>query len=152
DARLSDVLRLARLLPGASRRNIRVLHKDGTEETGDLERLVRLGDHSRDTWLRDGDAVVVPPAAEFVAVSGAVRSPGEIERAPGDSAGTLLRLAGGPLPGAAPDHALWIHWGAGAAPDTLQVSLRGLASGTTDGPLAHGDRLLVRFVPGYRAG
>src|SRR5262249_30016961 len=50
------------------------------------------------------------------------------------------------------DHALWIHWGAGAAPDTLQVSLRGLTSGTTDGPLAHGDRLLVRFVPGYRAG
>jgi protein involved in polysaccharide export with SLBB domain len=150
NARASDVVRLGALVAGASHRNLRVIHRDHTEETADLERLYRLGDHSRDVWLRDGDAIVVPMASEFVSVTGAVAVPGRIERAPGDSAGTLLRLAGGPLPAAAPDGVQWLHWTGAALPETLRCSLAELATGVKDGPLAHGDHLFVRYLPNYR--
>lgn len=148
-SRVSDVLRLDLLAPGASRRNIRVVHRDGTEDRADLERLGRLGDRSQDVTLQDGDAIVVPMAKEFVWVSGAVAQPGRIELAPGDSAGTLLRLAGGPLPAAAPEGVMWLHWSGGAAPETLRTSLADLGSGR-GGPLAHEDRVFVAYVPGHR--
>ena len=151
NSRASDVVRPSALQPGASHRNLRVLHRDGSEERADLERLYRLGDHSHDAWLRDGDAIVVPWATEFVTVSGAVAAPGQLERAAGDSAGTLLRMVGGPLPAAAPDGVEWIHWAGGAAPETLRCSLADLGpGGKKDGPLAHGDQIFVRFVPDYR--
>jgi protein involved in polysaccharide export with SLBB domain len=148
-SRVSDVLRLDLLAPGASRRNIRVVHRDGSEDRADLERLGRLGDRAQDVTLQDGDAIVVPMAKEFVWVSGAVAQPGRIELAPGDSAGTLLRLAGGPLPAAAPDGVTWLHWSGGAVPETLRTSLADLGNGR-GGPLAHEDRVFVAFVPGHR--
>jgi len=151
NSRASDVVRVSALQPGASHRNLRVLHRDGSEERADLDRLYRLGDHSHDAWLRDGDAIVVPWATEFITATGAVAAPGQLERAPGDSAGTLLRLVGGPLPAAAPDGVEWIHWTGDAAPETLRCSLADLGpGGRKDGPLAHGDQLFVRFVPDYR--
>lgn len=151
NSRASDVVRLSALQAGASRRNLRVLHRDGTEERADLDRLYRLGDHSRDAWLRDGDAILVPFATEFVTITGAVAAPGQLERAPGDSAGTLLRMVGGPVPAAAPDGVVWLHWGSGALPETLRCSLADLGpGGKADGPLAHGDQVFVRFVPDYR--
>lgn len=149
-ARVSDVLHLDLLLPGASRRNIRVVHRDGTEDRADVERLLRLGDRSRDVTLQDGDAVVVPWAREFAWISGAVSSPDRFELAPGDSASTLVRLAGGTLPAAAPDGVTWIHWTGGAVPETLRTTLADLRGGAGDGPLAHEDRVFVRFVPGHR--
>jgi len=151
NSRTSDVVRLSSLQPGASRRALRVLHRDGSEERADLERLYRLGDHSRDAWLRDGDAIIVPWASEFVTVTGAVAAPGQLERAPGDSASTVLRLVGGPVPAAAPDGVEWIHWAGGAAPETLRCALADLApGGRKDGPLAHGDHVFVRYLPDYR--
>jgi len=149
-SRAGDVLIPSRLRSGASRRNVRVMHRDGSQETADLERLFRLGDHTRDPWLRDGDAVVVPWIAGDVQVSGAVPEPGLVEFAEGDSAGALLRLAGGPRPDAAPEGVTWIHWGMAATPETLHVTLRGLLDGSQDGPIAQGDHLLVRFVPNFR--
>jgi len=151
NSRTSDVVRLSALQTGASRRNLRVLHRDGTEERADLDRLYRLGDHSRDPWLRDGDAILVPFASEFVTITGAVAAPGQLERAPGDSAGTLLRMVGGPVPAAAPEGVVWLHWAGGAAPETLRCSLADLGpGGKKDGPLAHGDHLFVRYLPDYR--
>ena len=149
-SRVSDVVRPSALLVNASRRNILVRHRDGSAETADLERLFRLGDHSRDGWLRDGDAIVVPPAAEFVNVTGAVRTPGQVELAPGDSATTLLRLGGGALPSAAEEGVVWIHWTDAAVPETLRTNLHDLAAGVSGGPLANGDHLFVRFIPDYR--
>jgi protein involved in polysaccharide export with SLBB domain len=151
NSRTSDVVRPSALQPGASRRNLRVLHRDGSEERADLDRLYRLGDHGHDVWLRDGDGIVVPWAAEFVTITGAVVAPGQLERAPGDSAGALLRMVGGPLPAAAPDGVEWLHWAGGASPETLRCSLADLGpGGKRDGPVAHGDQLFVRFLPDYR--
>ncbi len=149
-ARVGDLLPLASLAPGASRRNIRVRHRDGTVEIADLERLLRAGDGSRDPLLRDGDMVTVPVATEWVEVTGAVASPGRYELAPEDSVSTLFRLAGGPLPAAAADRALWIHWAGGAAPDTVRMSLAEVADGLGGRPMANGDRLYVYFQPNFR--
>jgi protein involved in polysaccharide export with SLBB domain len=151
NARASDVVRLSSLQSGASRRTLRVIHRDGSEERADLERLYRLGDHSRDAWLRDGDAIIVPWASEFVTVTGAVAAPGQLERAPGDSASTMLRMVGGAVPAAAPDGVVWLHWAGSTAPETLRCALADLApGGKQDGPLAHGDHLFVRYLPDYR--
>jgi protein involved in polysaccharide export with SLBB domain len=150
-SRVGDVLTASRLAAGASRRNIRVRHRDGTVEVADLDRLLRLGDHSRDPWLLDGDAIIVPVASGSVSVGGAVRSPGDVEFAEGDSVGTLLRLGGGATPDAARDHAAWLHWTADGRVDTLAVTLPTAHEVTPDGPLALGDRLLVRALPDFRA-
>ena len=116
---MSDILQVDQLESGASTRNILVKRRDGTEERADLERVLRIGDHARDTWLTDGDAVVVPPLAQYVHVSGAVLVPGMIEHRADDSLSTVLRLAGGLSPDAAPGPARWIHWTGVAVPETL---------------------------------
>jgi protein involved in polysaccharide export with SLBB domain len=150
-ARVSDVVRPDELLPGASRRNIRVQRRDGTAELADLERVFRLGDHSRDTWLADGDAVVVPVATEFVRVAGAVPSPGRFERRADDSLGTVLRMAGGLRPETAPELAQWVHWSGSAQPETLAFDVREALAGRFGGTPAHGDGVFVRGLPGHRA-
>lgn len=149
-SRLSDILRPGDLQPGASRRNIRVKRLDGTQEVADLERVFRLGDHSRDTWLRDGDVIVAPLASEFVRVAGAVPAPGQFELRSDDSLGTVLRLAGGMRPETAPEHAQWIHWTAAATPETLAFDVRDALAGRFGGAVAHGDGVYVRAIPGYR--
>ena len=149
-SRVSDILQQDRLLSGASTRNILVKRRDGSEERADLERVLRIGDHARDTWLTDGDAVVVPPLAEYVHVSGAVLVPGMIEHRADDSLSTVLRLAGGLSPDAAPGLAQWIHWTGAAVPETLSFDAHAVEAGRFDGVLAHGDRVLVSGLPGYR--
>ena len=151
-SRVSDILRTDALLPGASRRNLLVRRRDGSTEAADLERVFRIGDHSRDVWLLDGDAIVVPYASEFVFISGAVPQPGMVERASDDSLGALLRLAGGLRPDAAPDAAQWIHWTTASVPETLAIDAREVLAGRSDQPLAHGDRVFVRAISGYRQG
>jgi protein involved in polysaccharide export with SLBB domain len=148
-SRVSDILRLEDLKPGASTRNILVKHRDGTQELADLERVLRTGDHARDTWLMDGDAIVVPWLAEYIHVSGAVLSPGMVEYRADDSLSTALRLAGGLSPNAAPGTGQWIHW-TGASAETLAFDAHAVAAGRFDGALAHSDRVFVRGVPGYR--
>lgn len=151
-SRVSDIVRPDGLQPGASHRNLRVLHPDGTYEAADLERVFRIGDHSRDVWLRDGDAIVVPFSSEYVHISGAVLMPGMFERAGDDSLSTLLKLAGGLRPEAAPDGAQWIHWATSAAPETLTIDAHGVLAGSFDAALAHGDRVFIRALPDFRKG
>jgi len=147
--RVSDVLGAETLLPEASHRDVRVVHRDGTQERADLERVLRLGDHSRDPWLLDGDALVVPVASRFVQVTGAVVEPGRIELASDDSVRTLLLLAGGLLPEAVPEEATWIHW-RGETAETLRVDVNEVLAGRAGGALAHGDHVYVRARPDYR--
>ncbi len=149
-ARLSDILRQEGLVASSSRRNVRVRHRDGTQELADLERVFRIGDHARDPWLRDGDAIEVPWATGQVRIAGAVPAPGVYEYRPDDSLGVLLRLAGGMRPETASEGAQWIHWGSAAAPETLSFDVRSVLEGRFDGALSHGDAVFVRARPGYR--
>jgi len=149
-SRVSDIVQLNALRYGASTRNILVKRRDGSQEVADLERVVRIGDHSRDTWLADGDAIVVPWMVERVFISGAVPAPGGVERRSDDSLSTLLRLAGGLRPEAALGASQWLHWTGGAAPETLSFDAHEVLAGRFDAPLANGDRVFVLGQPGYR--
>ncbi len=151
-SRVSDLVRLDALKPGASTRNLSLRRRDGTTVAVDLERVYRLGDHSRDAMLWDGDAIVVPMQTEYVYAIGAVNQSGPTERAADDSVGTLLRLAGGLRPDASNEPAQWIHWNGGAAPETLAIDARAVLAGRGDAPLANGDRVFVRAVPDFRPG
>lgn len=150
-SRVSDIVRLDGLKPGASTRNLQLRHRDGSSTPVDLERVFRLGDHSRDALLLDGDAVVVPYQTEFVHIVGAVAAPGTVERAADDSVSTLVRLAGGLRPDAAPEGE-WLHWGGAAQPETLTIDVPALLAGRGDAPLANGDRVFVRARPDFRKG
>ena len=148
--RVGDLLVPEALGPSASWRCIQLVHRDGTRERADLSRLLRAGDGTRNPLLRDGDIVLVPTATEWVDVTGAVATPARYERAPDDSVSTLLRLAGGTVPAAAAEAALWLHWNGGVHPDSIWISLADLMAGVGDRPVANGDRLYVYFVPNYR--
>lgn len=146
-SRLPDVLLPDGLEDDASRRNIEVLHGDGTRERADLGLFLSTGDLASLPWLRDGDVVQVPTATRFASVFGAVAEPGRYEIVAGDSLATLLRLAGGPLPGSSAERVLWLHWHEDAAPDSEWLAQDAISREAR--PLAQGDRLYVYFVPDY---
>jgi polysaccharide export outer membrane protein len=121
--RVGDVLTGGMLLEGASRRRIEVLHTDGTRDSCDLDLFLQTGDASLNPWLRDGDMIQVPTATEFVFAQGAVARPGRYELGVRDSARTLLRLAGDPLPSAVVDRVLIVRFRDPATAESLLVSL-----------------------------
>jgi protein involved in polysaccharide export with SLBB domain len=149
-SRVSHLLAGASLPEKASRRQIQVLHMDGSRETADLELFMRTGDQSLDPWLRDGDVIHVPQATEFCYVQGAVARPGRYELGGRDSLRTLLTIAGDPLPAALVDSALYIRFVNANRSESTWVSLEGIYSGTQNEPVDDGTRLYVYFVPEYR--
>ena len=149
-SRVSDILQVSAIRPGGSTRNILVQRRDGSRELADLERVLRTGDHARDTWLTDGDAIVVPWIQGHVFISGAVPAAGVVEFRADDSLSIALRLVGGLRPDAAPDAAQWLHWSGGAAPETLSIDVHEVVTGRRDVALALGDRVFVRALPGFR--
>lgn len=150
-ARVSDVLAGAGIAANGSRRRVQLLHRDGSRERADLDRLERLGDRAGDPLLRDGDIVHVPAALEFAHVMGAVAVPGRIELAPDDSLRTLLALAGGPLPATSRERVRWTHWREDGTVDSLRLTLDEVAGAGGSRLAANGDRLFFYFVPEYRA-
>ncbi len=76
------------------------LMRQGEKSEYDLLSFYRRGDIGQNPFLRDGDHVHVPAAAELVEISGAVAMPGKLEYKAGDTVGDLLELALGPIPGA----------------------------------------------------
>lgn len=148
-SRVSDVLPAGDLLADASRRQVEVLHSDGTREFADLELYERTGRSPLNPWLRDGDVLHVPVATEFLYVAGAVALPGRYELGLRDSLRTVLELAGGPVPSAAADRALLIRWPEPFRPDSVWLSLPDIYSGEVNPPVHDGERLYLFFVPQY---
>ena len=148
--RVADVLTPAMLLGGASRRNIEVIHTDGTREPADLELFLQTGIAVWNPWLRDGDVIQVPTSTRFVYVDGAVARPGRYELGQRDSVRTVLQLAGDPLPSAEPGRMLVVRFTGAAAPESLTLSLDDTVSRRANPALGDGDRVYVYFVPNYR--
>lgn len=148
--RVADVVEPARLLDGASQRNIEVIHTDGTRERCDLQLFLQTGVATWNPWLRDGDVVQVPRATRFVHAEGALAHTGRFELGQDDSVGTLLRLAGGLLPAAGLERMLVLHFTGEAPPESLWLVARDVIAGRTDVPLSDGDRFYVYFDPRYR--
>jgi len=82
-----------------SRRNIRVLHKDGSSTEVDLEKAIALKDDKYDPHLREGDVIIVPFERDNfakISISGAVHRPVVLPYKTGDKASYLLSFAYGP--------------------------------------------------------
>lgn len=86
-----------------SLRNLQ-LKRDGKLVTSlDLYDLLLRGDTSGDVRLQPGDVIFVPPVGAQVGVGGEVRRPAIYELKSENTAGDVLRLAGGMLPSAYPE-------------------------------------------------
>ena len=132
-----------------SRRNVRVVRRDGRAVGADLERFERTGDWEANPYLEDGDRVIVPVRVDRFGVYGAVARPGTYEFRDGDSLSTALRMVGGTRPEARLDSVLVIRFRGAHAMDTLVTSL---GPGAATGALAlqADDRVFVRPRPEWR--
>lgn len=83
------------LAEGGSRRNITVTRRDGTTRRVDLVLYANAGDVEANPPIIDGDIIHVPYEKQWIVVDGAVEAPGRYEYVPGDTVGSLLRIAGG---------------------------------------------------------
>jgi protein involved in polysaccharide export with SLBB domain len=83
-----------------SRRNIMVMHKDGTSDLVDLERASALNDPTFDPYIKEGDIVYVPfqqdNSYEKIAIYGAVIRPVVLPFKKGDKLSHLLKFSYGP--------------------------------------------------------
>ncbi|MFI5372676.1 MAG: SLBB domain-containing protein, partial [Candidatus Eisenbacteria bacterium] len=147
--RVGDILGAGMFLDEGSRRRIEVHHRDGTQETADLDRFLRVGDGRANPLLVDGDVINIPVATDFIYAAGAVANPGRIELASGDSLLTLFRLAGDPLPSADAERALLVRFTKPFQPESLWFGLADAYSGRVNPPLRDGDRLYVYYIPQY---
>lgn len=149
-SRVSHLLTDPVFLPSASRRQIRILHRDGSRDVADLGLFIRTGDQAMDPLLQDGDVIHVPQAVEFAYVEGAVAQPGRYEVGVDDSLRSLLTIAGDPLPAALLDSALCVQFRDPNIPETTWVSLERVYGGSQNLRVRNGTRLYVYFVPEYR--
>ncbi|MBI1797667.1 MAG: SLBB domain-containing protein [Candidatus Eisenbacteria bacterium] len=150
-SRLSEALPTGVLLPGASRRNVGLRHRDGATLIGDLELFDRTGRYSLNPYLSDGDIIHVPTAVEFVEAHGAVAREGRFELGPADSLRTLLDLAGGPLPSAQADQCLLVRWRTTSQAESTRFDLPDVYSGRTNPVLRDGDHAFIFFTARFHA-
>jgi len=95
-----DAIGLAKgFKPGASYRNIELIH-DGKTESLDISKFYTEADFAVNPRLKPGDEIYVPPAQIVATIVGKVAFPGTYELLPTESLATLIQLAGGFVPGA----------------------------------------------------
>ncbi len=95
-----DAIGLAKgFKPGASYRNIELI-RDGKTESLDISKYYTEADFGANPRLKPGDEIYVPPAQIVATIQGKVAFPGTYELLPTESLATLIRLAGGFVPGA----------------------------------------------------
>lgn len=136
--------RAAGLTDGASRRELRLRHRDGTSDPVDLLLFRRTGDGVANPYLRDGDVLLVPPRREPVLVSGEVYYPGEYEVLEGERLSRILEVAGGTTTAAVRDSIVIVRFGEDGT-QSEEVA----REGSDDPTVFPGDRILVRRRPGW---
>jgi protein involved in polysaccharide export with SLBB domain len=145
-SRVSEAVTRDVVLEGASRRNVQVRRRDGTEDIADIELFERTGNRTLNPLLENDDIIIVPAATEFVQIYGAVARPGRWEKGPEDSLHTLIRLAGGPLPSALVDRCLLVRWRTPTESDSVFFNLEDSYSGALAPRLQDGDRVYIYFT------
>jgi len=123
-ASVGEILADSLLSPRSSRRNITLLHSDGSRDRVDLARVRVLGERAGDAIVGDGDIVQVPTIARVVGIWGGVSRPGPQELGDHDSLRTLLALAGGLSPDAVAERALLVRWRSATQRDSIEIDLR----------------------------
>jgi protein involved in polysaccharide export with SLBB domain len=79
-------------------RAIRITRNGRTLEEVDLYDFLLRGERTLGPPLQAGDTIFVPTIGPVAAIAGEVKRPGIYELRPGTSVGTLIAIAGGPLP------------------------------------------------------
>jgi polysaccharide biosynthesis/export protein len=96
NSRLIDLIMISEgFNPTSDLRNIRIINKQKVENKYDLLSFLRLGDFNTNPLLREGDVVIVDKVDRTVSISGQIAYPGSYELVEGETAGNLIRLAGG---------------------------------------------------------
>ncbi|MBI2428789.1 MAG: SLBB domain-containing protein [Ignavibacteriales bacterium] len=139
-----------------SRRRIKVIRRNGTTVTADIEKFHATQNSIYNPLLRDGDVVIVPPAnigKDFIGVYGAVAKEGVYEFVTGDSLTTLLAIAGGLTAYADPVNVILTR----NMPDGQQSEKRVnvgeiIAKRVPDIILQNGDRIIVGRVNSINRG
>jgi protein involved in polysaccharide export with SLBB domain len=132
-------------------RNVRITHRDGSQETADLLPFLLAGDLGSNPTMRDGDVVLVSPRTHTVEFSGPVLHPGKYDYAEGDELGRFLgwlRLH----PRIDPSRATIQRYTDMVRWDTLSVDLAPVLSGEAEIPLRPGDRVLLRGIADWHTG
>jgi protein involved in polysaccharide export with SLBB domain len=96
--RLQSEDALRNVLESMSMRNIRLEHRDGSEDRVDLKKYYATRDDKLNPYLREGDIIVVPTRQQFtnvVAVYGQVNTNGRFEFVQGDSLTDAIKIANG---------------------------------------------------------
>jgi len=78
-----------------SLRTIRIVRAGKTVSTVDLYKFLFDGSNEGNISLKDNDAIIVPPYAALVEVTGGVKRPMYYESVPGESVGKVIEYAGG---------------------------------------------------------
>jgi protein involved in polysaccharide export with SLBB domain len=136
------------VVPGGSRRSIRVQAADGSSRRVDLVKFLAIGDRDANPVLQDGDWVVVPHTGETAVIRGAVSRPGSYEVLEGETVLDLIVVSGGSL--ASADRAR-VELRRFVTPSGLQtesalIDLDGPTASTTVQP---GDQIFVPQIPEY---
>ncbi len=141
---------------GMSERHIIVRHRDGTEERVDIPKYVGTHDGQWNSFLREGDVVVVPrkPVMKStIAVYGQVNSPGRFEFIEGEKITDAIQLAQGLTQLALPERAIFSRLGEdGTTITNTTIDLGAVLAGHGDNTLLQpGDRIVVQRKAEERA-
>jgi protein involved in polysaccharide export with SLBB domain len=147
--RASEVVTMAGLATGAARRSIEVRRRGGARLRLDLDLFDLLGRQELDPLLVDGDVLMVPRAIEFASMDGAFKNQRRFDLVSGDSLSTLFRLAGGLLPSASRERAMFVRFRGATERESTWLDIAGIESGVINPVLRDGDALYAFFVSGY---
>jgi protein involved in polysaccharide export with SLBB domain len=148
--RVSEAVQVAGgLLPGASRRNIRLERTGSPPQVADLQRFERTGSWDANPLLQEGDRLFVPPRTLTVSIHAPVPYPGEYEFREGERVSDLVALSGGFLPTAVRERGKLLRFSGPQQSDSIAIDLAATPGGSGDLELHEGDRLFVPTLGSY---
>lgn len=151
-ATLLEALLKAKVLPTGSTRRVR-LTRHGNNQEADVFRMVSRGELQSNIPLLDGDEIFVPPATDWVTVTGEVSRQGQFEMIPlygsaGDKCHVkdIIELCQGLLPTAAKSNAVIQRQN----PDGNVMAIKVDLSGQDNPELQPGDNLIIPSITDYQ--
>ncbi len=149
NSRLIDlVVNSAGLSTTSNLRNIRIIHRDSTEQEYDLLSFLRLGKRADNPLLREGDVVMVDKVDKVISIYGMIKYPGIYEFVEGENVDHFITIAGGLLAKARSDSIEVVRFNDdGKTQVSHYYTLSEIK--TTNMPMHFGDQILIREIPDY---